>query len=292
MPAGRAQIDGARMIDFAPTVLSLLGVTPAGLEGRPLLDLSGQVIRGSQPGAPAPKPCAPDGVGSWHASTTMLLRRLPRVAVVLHPSLRRPASEKETAETSELPVLVAITLHAACVRREVVREDASYVEARSAMSLVAGRDETWMDVDGKRQVLKTGTQIPIGAAKRIRIRSRHSYDSIAIERSYVVVPLAIRLPRVPAWLRDAVDDMARAGRLLIDDCDSANRSILVGAADFERAVQLLDAQLGGESPSERLAASRLSDMARVNRALPILEGLLDRATVSRFDTTPGHRCAE
>jgi hypothetical protein len=291
MPAGRAQIEGARMIDFTPTVLSLLGPMPAGLEGRPLLDQSGQVIRGPLPGAPASKPCTPR-TGGWHPSSTMLLRRLPRVAVVLHPSLRRPASEKETAETSELPVLVAITLRAARVRREVVRKEASYVEMRSAMSLVAGRDETWMEIDGKRQIVKTGTQIPVGAAKRIRIRSRHSYDSIAIERSYVVLPLAIRLPRVPAWLRRAIDDMARAGRLLIDDREVADGSSLVGAADFERAVQLLEAQLAGDPPPERIAAGWLPDMARVNRALRVLEGLLDKATVSRLDTTPGHRCAE
>jgi arylsulfatase A-like enzyme len=33
MPSGRAQIDGARMVDFAPTVLSLLGLQPGGTEG-------------------------------------------------------------------------------------------------------------------------------------------------------------------------------------------------------------------------------------------------------------------
>jgi hypothetical protein len=287
MPPGRAQIDGARMIDFAPTVLSLLGLQPEGMEGQPLLDRSGQVVRGPIPSKPGSKPCAPPGPAPRRPSTTVPPRRLPRVTVVLHPSLRRPANAKETAETSDLPVLVAITLHAARVRREVVAGEASYVDARSAMTLVAGRDETWMEAEGKRQVLKTGTQIPLHALKRIRIRSRHSYDSIDVERAYVVQPLSVGLPRVPGWLRRGMEALADAGRILIDDRPIAGGSILVPAADFAQAVEILEAQLGGDQRPDRIDASRLPDMAKVKRAVRILESILDKPTVSGFDATPG-----
>ena len=291
MPSGRAQIDGARMIDFAPTVLSLLGLTPEGMEGQPLLDRSGQVVRGPIPGKPASKPCAPPGPAPRRPSTAVPPRRLPRVTVVLHPSLRRPANAKETAERSHLPVLVAITLHAARVRREVLPGDASYVEARSAMTLVAGRDETWMEADGKRKVLKTGTQVPLHAVERIRIRSKHSFESIDVERTYVVQPLSVGLPRVPGWLRRGMEALAGSGKILIDDPKIADGSVLVPAADFAQAVEILEAQLGGDQRPDRLAASRRSDMARFKRAVHILESILDRPTVSGFDATPGRLCA-
>ncbi|MGB8437157.1 MAG: hypothetical protein WCE38_23155, partial [Burkholderiales bacterium] len=224
-------------------------------------------------------------------STAVPPRRLPRVTVVLHPSLQRPANTKEAAETSTRSVLVAITLHTARVRREVVAGKASYVEARSAMTLVAGRDETWMEVEGKRQVLKTGTQIPLHAVKRIRIRSKRTYDSIDVERAYVVQPLSVGLPRVPGWLRRGIEALADAGRILIDDRQIADGSMLIPAADFAQAVEILEAKLGGDPRSDRLAASRLSDMAKFKRAVRILESILDRPTVSGFDAAPGRLCA-
>jgi predicted AlkP superfamily pyrophosphatase or phosphodiesterase len=291
MPEGRAQIDSARMIDFAPTVLSLLGLQPEGLDGQALLDRSGQVVRGPIRSKPGAKPCAPPGPAPHRETTTVPPRRVPRVTVVLHPSLRRLANMRETAETSELPVLVAIALHAARVRRAVVLGEASYIEARSAMTLVAGRDETWMEIEGKRQVLKTGTQIAMDAVKRFRILSKHSYDSIDVERAYVVQPLAVALPRVPQWLRHAIDDLARTGRILIDDRQTAAGTILVAAADFAQAVEFLEAQLGGDQRPDRLIAKRLSDIAKVKRAMLILESILDKPTVSGLDTTPGHVCA-
>jgi hypothetical protein len=188
-------------------------------------------------------------------------------------------------------VLVAITLQAARVRREIVQGEALYIEARSAMTLVAGRDETWMEAEGKRQVLNAGTLIPMDALKRLRIRSKHSYDSIDVERAYVVQPFSIALPRVPEWLRRAVDDLARTGRILIEDLPTANRCILVSAAEFAKAVEFLEAQLGGDQRSDRLAANRLWDMAKVKRAVLILESILDKPTVGGLDTTPGHVCA-
>ena len=291
MPEGRAQIDVARMIDFAPTVLGLLGLAPEGLEGRALLDRSGQVIRRLTAVRPVSKSRARPARRGSRPSTGAPSRRLPRVIVVLHPSVRRPANAKETDDASDLPVLVAITLQAARVRREIVQGEALYIEARRAMTLVGGRDETWMEAEGKRQVLKTGTLIPMDALKRFRIRSKRSYDSIDVERAYVVQSFSIALPRVPGWLRRAVDDLARAGRILIEDHQTTNRSFLVPAAEFANAVELLEAQLGGDQRPDRLAANRLSDMAKVKRAALILESILDKPTVSGLDTTPAHVCA-
>jgi hypothetical protein len=127
--------------------------------------------------------------------------------------------------------------------------------------------------------------------KRARIRSKHSYESIDVERTYVVQPLSVGLPRVPGWLRRGMEALAGSGKILIDDPKIADGSILVPAADFAQAVEILEAQLGGDQRSDRLAASRLSDMAKFKRAVRILESILDKPTVGGFDATPGRLCA-
>ena len=45
MPAGRQTLDTADLVDFAPTVLSLLGVSSEGMEGRALVDHEGRAVR-------------------------------------------------------------------------------------------------------------------------------------------------------------------------------------------------------------------------------------------------------
>ncbi|MBK8447693.1 MAG: alkaline phosphatase family protein [Micropruina sp.] len=103
MPAGRRTLETADLVDFAPTVLALLGLPiPADLDGRPLvgLDGSGQVPGRSAPGRTRPRrrlPLRPVG-------STEQLRE-----VVREVSLR-PVSADRVSRSRSRPVLVSIEL--------------------------------------------------------------------------------------------------------------------------------------------------------------------------------------
>jgi hypothetical protein len=167
------------------------------------------------------------------------------------------------------------------------------------MAIVTGRDHAWMEIEGKRQSMKTGTNIPVNKYKKIRIRSKRSYGSIEVEGAYVVLPLSISLPRMPEWLRRALEELARASRILIADPKVVAGSITSSATDFVQAVKLLETQLaavdvvleGKNIPDPRQVQIEYSgsEIANVRRAAKALNNMLDKQNVVQL-VTPGHFC--
>ena len=88
IPEGRTTIDSAQLIDFAPTVLSLLGMASTdGMVGRPLLDCSGRAsTKPADDAGPTPAPRCPPERRKPTADAPSRLQRLPKATVVLHPT--------------------------------------------------------------------------------------------------------------------------------------------------------------------------------------------------------------
>ncbi|MEZ5094837.1 MAG: hypothetical protein R2731_01050 [Nocardioides sp.] len=105
MPEGRVTLDTADLVDFAPTVLSLLGIPTDGMDGRPLVDVQGRprpVVR-RQPARSAPR-----GSGSRPRPTrtppTRDKRAWPAARVTARPERMREASADDL--TAGLPTYV------------------------------------------------------------------------------------------------------------------------------------------------------------------------------------------
>ncbi|HKB01881.1 MAG TPA: alkaline phosphatase family protein [Gemmataceae bacterium] len=325
IPPGQGSIEQAGMVDVAPTVLSLLGLGTTGMEGRPLLDQAGRIIPRRTPGPVPPRPPAGPRPTGPRRPPVRPSRRLPPVTAVLQPSSTRPATGREIDNGSELQIFVALSVQTPCARREVGLGEPSYVESRCATVVVAGRADAWVEAGGDRQPVRNGAEVPLHAGCRTRIGSKSSRGAIEIPRACVVQPVSIRLPRVPDWLRLAERELARTARVVIDGKSFVGGSILVPAAEFERVVAGVYAQLaapdtpvgppeGFERPAvpveqaDRLAECGCAspgsaepgpdrppppvatDMAKVRRSLRMLESVFHKATVARLEGLPGHRC--
>jgi hypothetical protein len=249
------------------------------------------------------------------------------VTAVLQAITTRPASAGETDDGSELPVFVALTVEALGARREIGVGEPMYVEARCATVIVAGRADAWVEAGADRRPVRNGAEIPLHARCRTRIGSKGSRGSIEIPRACLVQPVSLRLPRVPDWIRLAARELARAARVVIDGKGLASGSILVSAAEFERVVSGVYAQLAapdapvrpppgferpmdpvdqsdrltacgcaspgsGDAGQDRPPAAAATDMAKVRRSLRMLERVLHKATIARLDGLPGRRCGD
>jgi predicted AlkP superfamily pyrophosphatase or phosphodiesterase len=298
---GRTTIDSAQLVDFAPTVLSLLGISRTdGMVGRPLLDGSGRPTTRPEGGAgPKPEPRCPPEDRRPIADRSPRLQRVPRATVVLHPTTVRKPTDNELRGSA--PVLVALTLESSRVRRQVTQGEALYVEASRGTALVTGRDDTWMEIGGRRQAIRTGSQIPLDAAPGVRIGSARSFGAIELRRSYVIVPIAIAVPRVPDWLQRALDLLARASRIAIDrPVAKTPGAVLTAADDLEAILRLLDATLTdpyGEEKARfdprlaRVSRRPRSDMEAVQRVVRQIDALLERTVAARFHP-PGQMCTQ
>jgi hypothetical protein len=299
---GRTTIETAQLVDFAPTVLSLLGISRTeGMDGRPLLDREGTASP-KPSGEPGPKPAAPCRPAKPRvAGDSGRLRRFPKARIVLHPSRVQRATDKDTNESSTTPVLVALTVESPRVRRQVAQGEALLVEADRVTPLVSGRDDVWVETRGKRQRIRTGSLIALDPESTVRIGSARSFSAIELRHAYVLVPLTVTLPRMPDWLHDALSGLARTGRILIDDAATkTSGAVLVAAEELERVLQLLDAKLTdpeaeGKAPNDprqvRLGARSRSGMAAVTRSVRLLNELIGRRSAARFDA-PGQMCTK
>ena len=303
IPDGRTTIDSAQLIDFAPTVLSLLGIERTdGMVGRPLLDRSGRAsTKPADDAGTRPAPRCPPEHRKPIADAPSRLQRLPKATVVLHPTSVRKPTDSEIRESSSLPVLVALRLESSRARRQITQGEPLYVEASRGTALVTGRDGAWMEVHGKRQAIRTGSQIPLDRAASVRIGSARSFGTIELRHAYVVVPLTIAVPRVPEWLKRALDGLARTSRIAFDGgVTKTPGSLIVAADDLEAVLQLLDATLIDpvvdakariDPRLVRVSRRPRSDMETVNRAVGLISRLLERNLAARFDP-PGQMCTK
>ena len=115
----------------------------------------------------------------------------------------------------------------------------------------------------------------------------------------MVISVSIALPRIPEWLIQVIEDGARASRILIDEPKISSGSITVSAGQFEERVKLLEAQFaaadvvseGTTSVDPRLTGIEplYSESARVERAVGVLAGLLEKQGVAKI-MMPGEFC--
>jgi hypothetical protein len=207
---------------------------------------------------------------------------------VLHPdSIRKPTGH----ESGSTPVLVTLTIASSHPRRQVTMGEPLLIEARRATALVTGREGAWVESGDKRQALETGSEVRLDSGSPVRIGSARSFGTIELRPEYVVVPLTIELPRMPEWLQQTVDGLARTSRILIDAAAVKTPTGLVVAADeLERVLHLLDARLTGPAEEEKPTDARVvqvgtrprSDMEAVKRAVHLLKSLIRRAHVTGF----------
>ena len=119
MPAGRQTLDTAGLVDFAPTVLSLLGVSSEGMEGRALVDhegrapsvilRSGALDHSDDTDAAEPATASDIVAPAPPASRTVREKRpVPAARVTARPARIRPATEAELQ--ASLPTYVAARL--------------------------------------------------------------------------------------------------------------------------------------------------------------------------------------
>ena len=116
----------------------------------------------------------------------------------------------------------------------------------------------------------------------------------------MVVPLTIAVPRVPDWLKRALNGLARTSRIAFDGGVTKPGSLIVAADDLEAILQLLDATLTDPAVEPkgridprlvRVSKRPRSDMETVNRAVRLINSLLERNLAARFDP-PGQMCTK
>ncbi len=273
MPTGRQTLDTADLVDFAPTVLSLLGVSSEGMEGRALVDHEGRpssVIRStgaldhSDDTDPAEPETGPDKAAPVPpaARTVHEKRSFPAARVTARPARIRPATEAELQ--ASLPTYVAA---------RVVKERPNTVGSAADPALATNRparrltvDRTlWARLDRAHVIAAPETRLWIagtaaGSASQQRIKlgkhrnvdlaehgsvalgSSDSRGTILVPRRLLILPVEISLPLLPAWLHGLVGTLRRHSRLGMDHFKEGN-TVLLSGEDFINVVTGLARQL-------------------------------------------------
>ena len=321
MPAGRQTLDTADLVDFAPTVLSLLGVSSEGMEGTALVDHEGRppsvILRsgaldhsddtdpaepatGSDIVAPAPPP----------SRTVREKRSVPAARVTARPARIRPATEAEL-QTS-LPTYVAARVVKA--RPNTVGRETHPAEAKNRSRRLTVDKPLWARLDRAHVIAAPEARLWIAdtaaaAASQRRIKlgkhrnldlaehdsvelgSGDSQGTILVPHQLLVVPVEVSLPLLPAWLRGLVGTLRRHSRFGLDQFKEEN-TVLLSGEDFVNVVTGLARQLDPAPDPEPQppifeAARVTTTYPRVIEATHGLRELLKADHVTRFTLADG-----
>ncbi len=328
MPAGRVTLDTADLVDFAPTVLSLLGISSQGMDGRALVDHDGRPITvislsggPEEPEEPGPA-VATGGRGeaagrSGPASTvTREKRPWPAARVTARPKRVRAATKAELE--AGLPAYVVAEVVRARSHpaggagrpdeatgrpsRRLSVGEARWARLDQAQVLAAPGARVWVTpaepaTGAAPERHKLGPRRKIDLAKRgsVQVGASDSLGTILVPRELVLLPVAISLPELPAWLRELTATLRRHSRLSLDLADQGNPLMLSGT-DFVSVVAGLARQLDPtpdpvpEPPifealpaADALAATYPAVVEATDR----LRQLLGATTVTRFSLARG-----
>jgi hypothetical protein len=316
MPAGRRTLETADLVDFAPTVLSLLGVPSEGMDGRPLVDHEGRptpVLTAPEPpgeAEPAVDAAAAGGAPPRPARHPSREKRaLPAARVVGRPARTRRATDAELAGT--LPTYVAANL----VRdpRAAVGSEAPDAGRHPARRLTV--DPTgWVRLDEVRVVAAPGARLwvtgtgssatnerrlPLGRRRTldltehgtVELGSSDSRGTIRVPRELLLVPIEVTLPELPGWLRSLAITLRKQSRLGLE-LDAEGRPVLLTGEDFTELVAGLARQLDPTADPEPQppifeAVRAPASHAAVLEAAQRLRGLLPARQVTRFALADG-----
>ena len=289
MPEGRVTLTEARMVDFAPTVLSLLGVGARDMDGAALLDLDGHPTRTPSVAPRPPRP--PSRPPRWRVRP----REAPiEATLLLQPSAVRPATEAEWAEASAPPVLVSVSAEARRAERRLDR--GTRLHARSGEALVLPTAlEPVIVIDGNRRRVNPGERVPLTRGRRLGAGEPDTAGAYDISPDYLLQPVRLLLPVIPDWLGLALHQFSLESRLWLTD--ERIPGPLVTGRRFARWVEAIDRATAPEDPvgPRRPGGGRLppgrgrpevgrrgSEVAAVAGALEVLDAILRRGTIARL----------
>jgi hypothetical protein len=319
MPPGRQTLDTADLVDFAPTVLSLLGVSSDGMDGRALVDHDGRPSAGlTRSGAfddtddndPVMADTRSGDADPAPGRTRRIVREkrsVPAARVTARPARIRAATEADLQ--SGLPAYVVTRLVQG--RRGSVGSTADPADAASMLErrLSVG-DPQWARLDQahvlaapETRLWIAGTEAPAGAQARIKVGRERDLDltahgsvvlgssdsrgTIPVPRELLLVPVEISLPNLPTWLRALSATLRRQTRLGLDLAGEDGNPLLVRDEDFVAAVAGLARQLDptADPTPEPPIFERVGGMATypaVIGATRRLQALLGAHTTTRF----------
>ncbi len=305
MPDGRVTLDTADLVDFTPTVLSLLHVVPGEVDGQPVVDGEGRPRRRSaERPAPPERPKDPPR-GTPRAKP----ERRPGFVVELMTRMQDATSPKAAAHLP--PVLVQVSVEERPVApRDVAVGRAAHATVTSFRA-IGGADDLRVEVDGVDRVEGRGpVTLPPGATARVA--SGRSRAEVTVASEYLIVPVRITVPRMPRWLTELVQESQRRSLLALDDGPASSLGgALLSGEQLVRAVEGLEGLLAEQSlvttrcedPSERwderlAGAGRPrrrprsddegTELERLDRALRRLPELLSRDLVAGLSVLEPH----
>ena len=322
IPAGRHTLETADLIDFAPTVLSLLGVSAEGMEGRALVDHEG---RPSLVGASASAhghsddsdPAGPD-TGWVNAAppppsprTVREKQPTPSARVTARPARIRPATRAELH--AGLPTYVAARLvqrrrntegseaGAAGATNPSIRrlsvEKTLWARLDHAQVLAAPEARLWIagtsaaSAPRARTELGRHRELDLTEHGSVELGSSDSRGTILVPHELLVLPVEVSLPLLPTWLRAMVGTLRRHSRLGLESSEHGS-SVLLSAEDFISLVAGLDRQLDPDPDPE--PRPPIFEIARASAAHPgaieataRLRELLSADRVTRFTLADG-----
>jgi hypothetical protein len=327
MPAGRRTLATADLVDFAPTVLSLLGVSAEGVDGRALVDHDGRpssevVLRAPGHSEDAdlteaetnarPDNDAPHDPAEARSSHPVARekRSLPAARVTSRPADIRPARKAELR--AGLPTYVAATLtrdrrHAAGGSAEPTSHpsrrlsvgDTRWARLDQARVLAAPGTRLWIAGAGPSESGQPGWRRELGRDRKIDLAehgpvalgSPDSRGTILVPRDLLVVPVEIRLPELPRWIHALTATLRRHNRFGLDLSEEAG-PVLLNADDFVSIVDGLARQLDptpDPTPEPPIfeAVHVAATYPGVIEATDRLRELLPAHTVTRFTLAGG-----